>query len=73
MTACLEAAAVAVLRKPQPETLDAQSDPYQQMEAAAMAHRNTLLSKFEALSSSGALLRKVAKVARYIWKNWGNF
>ena len=73
VTACLEAGAVAVLRKPQPETLDAQSDPYQQMEAAAMAHRNTLLSKFEALSSSGALLRKVAKVARYIWKNWGNF
>jgi len=73
VTACLEAGAVAVLRKPQPETLDAQSDPYQQMEAAAMAHRNTLLSKLEALSSSGALLRKVAKVARYIWKNWGNF
>jgi CheY-like chemotaxis protein len=73
VTACLEAGAVAVLRKPQPETLDAQSNPYQQMEAAAMAHRNTLLNKFEALSSSGALLKKVTKVARYIWKNWGNF
>ena len=73
VTACLEAGAVAVLRKPQPETLDAQRDLYGQLEAAAMAHRNTLLSKFEALSSSGALLRKVVKVARYIWKNWGNF
>ena len=73
VTTCLEAGAVAVLRKPQPETLDAQRDLYGQLEAAAMAHRNTLLSKFEALSSSGALLRKVVKVARYIWKNWGNF
>jgi|RhiMetdeSRZDD1v2_1073273.scaffolds.fasta_scaffold38644_6 class 3 adenylate cyclase/CheY-like chemotaxis protein len=73
VTACLEAGAVAVLRKPQPETLDAQRDLYTQLEAAALAHRNTLLSKFEALSSSGGLLRKVVKVARYIWKNWGNF
>jgi len=73
VTACLEAGAVAVLRKPQPETLDPQSDLYGQLEAAAMAHRNTLLSKFEALSSSGGSLRKVFKVARYIWKNWGSF
>lgn len=73
VTACLEAGAVAVLRKPQPETLDAQSDLYRQMEAAAMANRNTLLSKLEALSTSGALLRKVVNVTRYIWKNWGNF
>lgn len=73
VSACLEAGALAVLRKPQPETFDTQSDLYPQLEAAAIAHRNTLLSKFETLTSSGALLRKVVKAARYIRKNWGNF
>ena len=73
VTACLEAGAVAVLRKPQPETLDAHSDLYAQLEAAAMAHKNTLLGTFEALASSGTFLRKVVKAARYIWQHWGTF
>jgi class 3 adenylate cyclase/CheY-like chemotaxis protein len=73
VTACLEAGAVAVLRKPQPETLDAHRDLYEQLEAAAMAHKNTLLSTFEALSSSGTFLKKVMKAVRYIWQHWSNF
>ena len=62
-----------MLRKPQPETLDAHRDLYEQLEAAAMAHKNTMLSTFEALSSSGTFLKKVMKAVRYIWQHWSNF
>ncbi|MFQ5962436.1 MAG: response regulator [Candidatus Methylomirabilales bacterium] len=73
VSACLDAGAVEVLRKPQPDEIDSQSDLYLQMEAATMAHRNSLVSRFEALSSSNSVLKKLAKIARFIWKNWGNF
>ena len=39
----------------------AHSDLYAQLEAAAMAHKNTLLGTFEALASSGTFLRKVVR------------
>ena len=64
VTVCLDAGAAAVLRKPQPETLDAQRDLYPQLEAAAMAHRDTMLDKLEALSSSGYLTKKASRNAR---------
>ena len=73
VTVCLEAGALDVLRKPQPESLDLENDIYSQLEAAAMAHRDTSLSKFEALSSSTNPFRKLAKALSYVWKNWGKF
>ena len=70
VAACLEAGAQEVIRKPQPETIDVQRELYPQLVEATMAHRSSLLNKFESLALKRSLFGKLMRVASYVRKNW---
>lgn len=70
VTACLQAGAMDVLRKPQPEVVDPGVDSYVQLEQASRAHRASLLDRIENLCSSRGLFAKLGRAASYLRKNW---
>jgi CheY-like chemotaxis protein len=64
VNACLEAGAAAVLKKPQPSSLDPALDIHSQLESAALGSKNSVLSKLEAILASkpaGGLFSRIFK------------
>ena len=68
--ACLDAGARDVIRKPQPEDFDSEADPYVQLEQAALAHRNSLLTRLESTLTSRSLIGKLKRMANSFLTRW---
>jgi CheY-like chemotaxis protein len=61
-----------VLIKPAPESFDETGDVRAQLEESAVAHKVELAREFNRLAStSGA--RKIRRIVRFVWGNWGKF
>lgn len=70
---CRDAGASWVAKKPQPESLDLSKDMNKQLEQAARNHKGALAARFESLASSKGWFRRVGKILKFLWDNWGKF
>jgi CheY-like chemotaxis protein len=61
-----------VLKKPPPENFDETGDIKQQLEEAALRHKDTLTREFDRLACTSGW-RKIKKIAKFLWDNWGKF
>ena len=69
---CKREGAEDVLRKPPPENFDETGDIKQQLEETALKHRDTLAHEFNRLVCTSGW-RKIKKIVKFLWDNWGKF
>ena len=69
---CKAEGADAVLKKPPPENFDETGNIKQQLEEAALRHKDTLTREFNRLVCTSGW-RKIKKIVKFLWDNWGKF
>jgi CheY-like chemotaxis protein len=71
--ACLEAGAVHVLKKPQPQSIDPDSDLLPQLERAADLSKHALATQLDRLLGSTSTIRKAVRAMSFVRQNWSRF
>lgn len=73
VVACLDAGALYVLKKPQPNSIDPDGNIVEEMEIAARDSKQFLSSQFDRLLSSKGLFKKAKNAASFVRQNWSRF
>lgn len=73
VVACLDAGAVHVLKKPQPNILNPNADLLPQLEQAARDSMQSLSTQLDRLLASDGFFQKVKNALKFVRQNWERF